>query len=290
MSAPGYIAYIDEAGDFGLRSVVPVDISGGSEWFVLGAIVVRKENERLVEQWLAEVRKLAKNTQARDLHFRALSGRQKRIVCDHLASLPVRLFVYISNKQNMRQHRNEAASKISRHKHWFYWWGVRLLLERITAFCSAQNAKAGTPKRSLQLEFSRRRDLRKSDFQNYFARLWAQGEKPYLNKRTIDWSVFDFKQVEFYDHHSRPGLQFSDVVASAFFQAVNVHPQGYCDPRFASALKPRMYAPVRRTAMDEGFIVWPHRLDRIHLTEEQKVIFRLFGFPEKFLGMKTKST
>lgn len=280
MSAPGYIAYIDEAGDFGLRNVLPIDKNGGSEWFILGAVVVRKDNEKSVAQWLKEARTLAKSTQAKDLHFRTLSDRQKKIVCKYLATLPVRLFVVISNKQNMRQHTNDAASKISRHRHWFYWWGTRILLERITAFCSEQNAKGGMPRRTLQLEFSRRRDLRKSDFTNYFTRLWGQGKNPYLNKRTIDWSVFDFKQVEFLDHESKPGLQLADVIASAFFQAVNVHPHGYCSPHYAITLKPRMYSPPGKSLLDEGFTVWPHSLSRVGLTNDQKKVFRSYGFPE----------
>ena len=73
MSDTGYIAYLDEAGDFGLRSVAPIDERGASEWFVMGAAVVRKENEKNVPQWLRGIRDEAKNNQSMDLHFRKLS-------------------------------------------------------------------------------------------------------------------------------------------------------------------------------------------------------------------------
>jgi len=38
-----YIAYIDEAGDFGLRNIAPIDPRGASEWLVLAAVVIRAD-------------------------------------------------------------------------------------------------------------------------------------------------------------------------------------------------------------------------------------------------------
>ena len=37
----GYIAYIDESGDDGIRRVRPIDPGGASEWFVISAFVIR---------------------------------------------------------------------------------------------------------------------------------------------------------------------------------------------------------------------------------------------------------
>jgi len=36
----GYVAYIDEAGDDGLRAVKPISNPGSSEWLVLSAVVL----------------------------------------------------------------------------------------------------------------------------------------------------------------------------------------------------------------------------------------------------------
>ena len=41
----GYVAYIDEAGDDGLRAVKPLSRPGSSEWLILSAVVVRAENQ-----------------------------------------------------------------------------------------------------------------------------------------------------------------------------------------------------------------------------------------------------
>jgi hypothetical protein len=283
VSNTGYIVYLDEAGDFGLRNVAPIDPRGASEWLIMGAAVVRKENEHRVPEWLAAIRREAKNSQAIDLHFRTLSARQKLIICKKVGELEMRFFVVISNKRNLRHHKNPSANNISKHKHWFYWWMSRLILERITDFCAARNELHGTPGRTLQIEFSRRKDLKRHEFTDYFTRLWTQGDGAFLNKRSINWSVFDFNGVHFFDHETRAGLQFADVVASSFFQAVNTNPQGSCCSDYAKLLEPRIHRNAKGVALNDGFTVWPYSLASLGLTEDQKEIFRHYGFPEKRL-------
>lgn len=284
MSDTGYIVYIDEAGDFGLRNVAAEDRPGASEWLVMGAAVVRKRNETAVPQWLRAIRDEAKNTQPLDLHFRKLSDRQKLIVCEKTADLRMRLFVVISNKRNMEGHRNHAAQRVSKHKHWFYWWLSRLLLERVTGFCAETNIRERTPGQKLQIEFSRRKDMRRHEFTDYFTRLWAQRENAFLNKRCIDWSVFDFEKVHFYDHETRAGLQFADIVASSFYQAANTYPNVNCCSDYARLLMPRIHHPVGGSMLDEGFTVWPYSLAEANLGNEQKQIFRDYGYPSDRLG------
>ena len=49
----GYIAYIDEAGDPGLKTVRPLDENGASEWLVLSAVVMKAEREAKVVDWVS---------------------------------------------------------------------------------------------------------------------------------------------------------------------------------------------------------------------------------------------
>lgn len=53
---PGYdyVAYIDEAGDPGLRRVKPDDVNGSSEWMMVSAVVMRAEHEAAVGGWISE--------------------------------------------------------------------------------------------------------------------------------------------------------------------------------------------------------------------------------------------
>lgn len=281
MSSVGYIAYIDESGDFGLRRIAPIDGKGASEWLVLSAAVIRAENEAEVPRWLREIRYAAKNNQSQDLHFRTLTDRQKAIVCEGVANCDVRLFTVISNKKNMRQYKNASAAHISNTRSWLYWWMCRLLMERITEFCEHWNEKDGTLDAKLRIEFSRRQDLKYHELRGYFTRLLMQSNTGslYLAKKEIKWSVIDFDQIQSFDHRTRAGLQFADVVASAFFQAISCDNGVRCNPEFAERLKPRVWKPNGQW-FDAGVKVLPFPLKCANLSEDQKRIFSSYGYPD----------
>src|SRR5687767_1460441 len=128
-----FIAFLDEAGDPGLKRVRPIDPVGASEWLVLGAALFRAEKEAqsvdVIKQLLGELRLRQRN----HLHFRDLNPERKLAVCQSIRNLEARFFVLASNKKNMRGHRNPRAEKV-RSNQWFYNWCVRLLLERITDY------------------------------------------------------------------------------------------------------------------------------------------------------------
>ena len=50
-SSYGYVAYIDEAGDPSVRTVLPIDPNGASEWLVIAATLVRLDFEKDVPTW-----------------------------------------------------------------------------------------------------------------------------------------------------------------------------------------------------------------------------------------------
>ncbi len=245
---------------------------------ILGAVLIRKENESNAQTWLKSIRTAANNLQPSSLHFRSLKDGQKEMACREMAKLSMRAFVVISNKQNMRGHKNQSAAYISGHRHWFYMWMTRLLLERVTDFCAETNKKEGTPNKKLQIEFSRRKDLKKNHFTDYFTRIWAQGEDAFLAKRTIDWSVFDFERIYFFDHETRAGLQFADIATSAFYQAVNIHPHGKCYPDYATSLRPIIHKK-NKLYLNEGFTVFPFTLKNAKITNAQKEVFKFYGLP-----------
>jgi hypothetical protein len=278
-----YIAYIDESGDFGLRNVSPVDRGGASEWMVLSAVVIRADTEPKIVDGLRLLRVAAKNTQGPDLHFRTLNDRQKRIVCAGLASMDVRLFVVVSNKRNMRRHKNDLAASVSKTRAWFYWWMCRLLLERVTEFCERRNGQT-TPGAKVRLELSRRRDLKYTELGDYLTRVWLkdQAGELTLDKRVPRWPVLDFNQIHAFGHEEREGLQLADVVASAFFQAVNREGDAPAKPDYAEALRERVWSKgpqEDRKWFDEGFTVFPYTLRALRLDASQKQIFRAYGFP-----------
>lgn len=103
----GYVAYIDEAGDDGIRTVAPIDPKGASEWFVLGAFVVPIHEDTFVQQWLSEAMNRLKLHQRRDIHFAKLDDGRKEIICKYLEGLNFRWFVSVSHKPNMRGYRKK---------------------------------------------------------------------------------------------------------------------------------------------------------------------------------------
>ncbi|MDE2283803.1 MAG: hypothetical protein KGK33_04225 [Hyphomicrobiales bacterium] len=130
----GYVAYIDEAGDPGLRRVKPKDNPGSSEWLNLAAVVIRAENEANVVPWVRTgILSKFKNNQRPYLHFTDLTPARKVQVCSFMAERPLRCFVVCSNKKNMRGYTNPAAEQYPA-PNWFYGWLSRLLLERVTEF------------------------------------------------------------------------------------------------------------------------------------------------------------
>jgi hypothetical protein len=108
----GYVAYIDEAGDDGLYSLMrPADARGASEWMVMAAVVVRAENDQKTVAWLRDIIGKINQHQMTHLHFRRLNDDKKDIVCTEIAKLPLRCFVVMSHKKNMKGYRNPAAEQ-----------------------------------------------------------------------------------------------------------------------------------------------------------------------------------
>src|SRR5690554_3587223 len=103
---PHFIAYIDEAGDPGIKKVAPIDQNGASEWFTVGCAVVRASKEGDLVPLVHSIKQSVFSTQSPDLHFRNLVEHKKLPVCRALAEADMRYFVVASNKKNMRGYRN----------------------------------------------------------------------------------------------------------------------------------------------------------------------------------------
>lgn len=88
-----YVAYIDEAGDPGLRRVKPEDTPGSIEWLMVSAVVIKAQHEQLVSGWIQELMASLGSHQMRDLHFTRFSPTRKLAACARLAGLPIRCFV-----------------------------------------------------------------------------------------------------------------------------------------------------------------------------------------------------
>jgi hypothetical protein len=274
----GFIAYIDESGDPGIRKVSKFGSPGSSEWLVIGCILVRAERESQVRQWAHNARTLLELRQKQDIHYSDLSPKRRAAMCGHLAALPLRAFALLSNKKNMEGYSNPRAEKV-RSQQWFYNWCVRLLLERVTDYCKRRSQKDYGEVRRLKIEFSERRDVSYAQTKAYqeVLRIQSRAGSLYKGKRDIKADVLHPDLIEAYPHCERDGLQLADSVPAAFFQAVNAFGPGEWDTQFAKMLKSRM-ATEDGQYRDYGVALQPTPPSRAQLTAKQRQIFQFYGY------------
>lgn len=274
-----YIAYVDEAGDPGLRKVRPIDADGSSEWLILSAVVMKAKREAELDDWLLETKKAIAVDIRGALHFRKLSPTRRLAVATRLAGYPVRAFAICSNKKNMRGWRNVRAEKIPSQE-WFYNWCLRLLLERLTGFCEfRRHIDLEGRGCKIKVEFSRRGGHRYSQTRAYtlYLRHQEKGDKVFLKKRQILTDLLSTDLMEDHPHWSRPGLQLADIVASAFYSATNTIGPGVWDIEPAKALTP-IVAKENGSAVDFGVALQPTPPWKGNLTVDQRRIFEHFGY------------
>lgn len=274
-----YIAYVDEAGDPGLRKVRPLDEEGSSEWLILSAVIMRAKWEADVPDWLHETKRAIAVDTRGALHFRKLSPTRRLAAAGRLAAYPVRAFAICSNKKNMRGWQNKRAEKVPSQE-WFYNWCLRLLLERVTAFCEARShIDFGGQPCKVKVEFSRRGGHRYSQTRAYttYLRHQEKGDVLYLKRRKILTDLLSVDLMEDSPHWSRPGLQLADIVASAFYAASNTIGPGAWDPAPAKALATIM-AKENGSVVDFGVSLQPTPASKGKLTPDQRTIFEHFGY------------
>jgi hypothetical protein len=282
-----YVAYIDESGDPGLRVVKPLDPNGSSEWIVVAATVIRAESEPKVGDWVAEMMARIGSRQLLDLHFADLNPWKRRICCEVLATKEVRCFVFVSNKQNMKGWKNPFAEKIPSNN-WFYCWLTRVLLERVTHFVKNIAIKEHGEPRCVKLVFSERGGMRYPQMNAYYTYLkWQdQGGGTWLQQGKIRHEVLHPLLMDVYNHTELPGLKLPDIVAGAFFKAVDIWDTRACDPQFAQLLRPRMGRyPFSDTGRISGYGVkaMPKWRQLVQATQPaQREILEYYGYPRQW--------
>lgn len=288
----GYIAYIDEAGDPGLKRVRPRSPVGASEWFIVSAALIPADRESEVDGWIGEIMGAMNSPQMQDLHFSKLTDNRKAIACTMLADRHVRFFMVASNKQNMQGYKNPFASKMTTllpSDNWFYCWMTRVLLERVTDFVVKNSVRKHGSVQKTKLVFSERGGLRYSQMHAYYE--WINmksvgGKIPLF----IPWGFVDFRclhrdLLSVYPHREVPALKMPDIVSSAFFRAIDVLYVPRRDATFARLLRPRMAAdPLSKLISGYGVKLLPNwkALDRYNVPSEQREIFREYGYPRQW--------
>jgi hypothetical protein len=277
-----YIAFIDEAGDPGVDRVRPIDEYGGSEWLVMGAVLIEASNELAPVEWVRAIIGAIGSRQLKQLHFRDLEEWHKPLACRELATFPLKGFALLSNKKNMRGHSNpRAAARASplTQKQYFYNFCLRLILERITDCCLRHSIRTYGEPRHVKIIFSKRggHAYGHTFAYNEILKSQARANVTFLDKRTIKWEVIDRRLLEADTSNQNAGLQLADIVTSAFYQAVDILPPVIWNPGNAKLLKPIM-AKEEGFFVDYGVAFQPTPYVRAQLLPRQKEIFEFYGY------------
>ncbi len=274
----GYIAYLDEAGDTGLKNIRRVGKPGASEWFAMSAIVVRAEREHEVSGWARQIVDNLDQHQIRQLHFRDLPDHKKPEVCRSLAGREARIFVLLSNKRNMEGYRNIHAEKARVNKTaWFYVWCSKVLLESVTDYCGRRSRREFGEPRTLRIEFSQCGGVKLDDVRNYYRYIKDQAflGLSFSKEFPLDWSVVEPSEMHVYPNDARAGLQLSDVAASAFYSAVECDDTGRTKSAFAKSLLRTVCPDFKGRRYMYGLKVLPRSLPP-RLPPEQRDIFDFY--------------
>lgn len=269
-----FIVYIDEAGDDGIRNFRTSGSGGTSPWLTIACCIVSPANELKLPMWRDEIiSRFGPRKKKRDLHFTDLNHDQRVVACQHLATLPVRLAVVMSNKTNIPNHPRRDLFVV---KNTLYSYLCRYLIERVSDYCRRRAEKSILESFPAKIIFSRRGGMNYDDFQTYLRTLKRKQLEEKSEEVTIHWDSIDIDAVEAMDHKNRAGLQLADIVASAFNQAVVPNFYGNVEPRYATLLADRMLITADGRYLGYGVKPVP-RLDEMTLTKEQREIFNFYS-------------
>jgi Protein of unknown function (DUF3800) len=151
--------------------------------------------------------------------------------------------------------------------------------ERITDYCYRHSMRFFGKPRRVKIIFSQRGGHSYGHTITYSEILKQQSrsETTYLDKRTINWQTVDLNLFEVLEHRSNAGLQLADIVASSFYQAVDLLPPTEWNPAYAKLLKPRV-ATENLRHQDYGVAFQPTPPYRASLLKKQKEIFEFYGY------------
>ncbi len=247
----GFRVYIDESGDEGFKFDQPG--KGSSRWFVLSAVVTRAVDDLETVKLVDDVRATLNKPPREPLHFRRLKHEHRLPYVDAIGKARLRAVNLMIHKPSILE-----PEKFIAEPHLLYRYATRYLLERVSWLC--RDARRSSTE-TARVVFSNRSCMSYDEIRNYLQRLKDRTNEFGVR---IDWSVLDPQRIEARAHDSLMGLQIADAVASSFYMACELTPQGYNEPRYAGMLRDVLYRHDRQ-CLGYGLKFWPR--DAAEFTE-----------------------
>jgi hypothetical protein len=263
MPETSFITYIDESGDEGF--VFNPDGSGSSRWFVLSALVVRKQNDLELVKCLKEVRAVLRKPPVTPLHFVELKHEQRIPYVRRIALLPVRTVSVLIYKPAISE-----PEKFQNNKYLLYRYGTRLLLERVSWLCRDHRMK-NEDDASTTIIFSNRSHMSYDAIRDYLRLLLSQNALS-PDSVQLDGSVIRPEDIQTVQHSQLAGLQAVDAVASSVHFAVKVNRYEETEPSYFNLLKRTCYRHESKL-LGYGIKLWPGDNSTLKTQAPEVVIF-----------------
>lgn len=247
--AASFVVYIDESGDEGF--VFEANRQGSSRWFVLAAVVTRKATD-LETVKLVDTLRATLKWDRKPLHFRKMKHEHRLPYIDLIANAKLRVLAVAVHKPSLKEPETFQQKSV------LYHYAARYLLER-ASWCCRDHRREGEGDGSAEIVFSNRSGTSYPEMTEYFGLLRRKSD---VGDVRIEWDVIKPDAVCAISHEKRMGLQIADAVASAFYYGVQVNPQGFNEPRYATMLKPVVYAHKGRR-LGNGLKLWPREADEL---------------------------
>ncbi|MEQ9460731.1 MAG: DUF3800 domain-containing protein [Phycisphaeraceae bacterium] len=244
--AVGFHVYIDESGDEGFKFDEPG--KGSSRWFVLSAVVTRVASDLATVKLVDEVRERLGKQPRVPLHFRNLKHEHRLPYVDLIARSRLRTISVLVYKPSLRE-----PEKFRAQAHLLYRYATRYLLERVSWLCRDHRLNGND---FAKVFFSNRSCMSYDELRNYLIRLRQRTNEFGVQ---IDWSSVTPDQIEARTHDSLMGLQIADAVASSYYMACELSPQGFNESRYATMLQPVLYRHDG-VATGYGLKLWPREV------------------------------
>jgi hypothetical protein len=225
-----FVAFIDEAGDDGF-TFRPHPEQGSSEWFVLGACIMREKNRAAVMRRTNEVLNPIEILRRAPVHFRKLNHEQRVLIAHLLGNLSMRIVTVPVNKIATAALPDGHTLKGNRRLYFYY---TRYILERLS-WITRDSRTAGEGNGFCKLIFSRAKNLSYTALKEYLHKLKDE------HQTQIDWTAIDPDRIEVLQHEQSVGLRLADAVASGVHCALELSRHGFCEDRYLRLMMAKIY-------------------------------------------------
>lgn len=193
IAVSNYNVYIDEAGDEGFKFQCSSG-RGSSKFFVLSAIIVKKEIDQKLASIVNDLKSILKYQQKdilSPLHFYKMSHEKRKVCINQLVNFKeYQIISIVFQKESLKE-----PLKV---KSMLYNYACKLLLEKVSIFLKVNKAKAN-------FIFEHRRNTHYNELEIYI-------------RKVIDYEQYVLSIKPLTKSQSKC-LQLADIVASATYQA-----------------------------------------------------------------------